>query len=129
MQTEASRILLVEEEPTLAELTAFRLELLGYNVRCVHTAEQALSAIEAEAPDVVILDLYLPDMDGLELANRLSNDERTSRIPLLAFSADGDLGKVQRAYAAGVKDYLLTPFDPAVLEQKLEKLLLVAARV
>ena len=123
MRSESPRILLVEEEPVLAELTAFRLELLGFDVACVHSAEEALAAVDRQPPDVIVLDLFLPGIDGLELANRLSNDQRTGEIPLLALSADGDLGRVQRAYAAGVNDYLLTPYDPAVLEQKLEKLL------
>lgn len=123
MRRETPSILLVEEEPTLAELTAFRLELLGYIVTCVHSAEEALAAVDRQRPDVIVLDLFLPGIDGLELANRLSNDPRTSDIPLMAFSADGDLSRVQRAYAAGVKEYLLVPYDPAVLEQKLEKLL------
>jgi len=126
MPQEAAQILLVEEDRTLADITAFRLELLGYMVRCAHSAEEALDALDHELPDVIILDLYLPGMDGLELTNRLSNDHRTCGIPVMAFSSDSDLGKVQRAYAAGVKDYLLTPYDPAVLERKLEKLLVTA---
>ena len=126
MPQEAAQILLVEEDRTLADITAFRLELLGYTVKCVHSAEEALVALDQELPEVIILDLYLPGMDGLELTNRLSNDHRTCSIPVMAFSSDSDLGKVHRAYAAGVKDFLLTPYDPAVLERKLEKLLVAA---
>ena len=128
MPPEAAQILLIEEDRTLADITAFRLELLGYTVRCAHSAEEALEALERELPEVIILDLYLPGMDGLELTNRLSNDHRTCDIPVMAFSSDSDLGKVQRAYAAGVKDFLLTPYDPAVLERKLEKLLVAAGQ-
>ena len=123
MSADAPQLLLVEEDPTLAEITAFRLELLGYGVRCVHSGEDAQAAVEQDMPDLIILDLALPGMDGFELTNELRNDPRTTAIPVLAFSTSADLEDVQKAYAAGVSDILVTPYDPAVLEHKLEQLL------
>jgi CheY-like chemotaxis protein len=116
-------VLLIEEDPILAEVAGFRLELLGFLVRTAGSAEEALAAIQGELPDVIVLDLTLPDMDGIELTNRLSNDERTSTIPILALSTSADLDEVQRAHAAGAKDYLVIPFNPTMLERKLEELL------
>jgi CheY-like chemotaxis protein len=127
MRNETLRILLIGDEPTLADITAFRLELLGYVVMRAEGADDALAKIAADAPDAIILDMAVSGTSGVELANRLSNDQATSRIPILVFSTSADLADVQRAYTAGVKDYLVTPFDPVVLEHKLERLLSNAA--
>ena len=116
------KILLIENEPTLAEITAFRLELMGYRVEQVASGDKALEAIGHEPPDLIIIDLLLAGEDGFVLADRLASDEQTHGIPLMALSSRADLDDVQRAFSAGVKEYLVTPYDPSVLEQKLEKL-------
>ena len=123
MATNAQQLMLVVEDETLADITAFRLELLGYGVRQVHTADEARSILQVQAPDLIILDLALSGTDGFELTNQIRNDPQTTGIPVLAFSSSADLEDVQRAYAAGVSDFLVTPYDPMVLEHKLEKLL------
>ena len=115
--------MLVEDDETLAEITAFRLELLGYDVRQVHTADEVRSLLKEQTPDLIILDLALGGTDGFELTNQIRNDPQTTGIPILAFSTSADLEDVQRAYAAGVSDFLVTPYDPMVLEYKLEQLL------
>ncbi len=123
MPYSSSRVLLVEEDSVLAEVTGFRLELLDFDVETVVTAEAALAALDRELPDAIILDLTLPDMDGIELTNRLSNDPKTSQIPIMVLSTNADLNEVQRAHAAGADDYLVIPYDPTMLEQKLKALL------
>ncbi|TWT89913.1 Phosphate regulon transcriptional regulatory protein PhoB [Pseudobythopirellula maris] len=119
---EAKQILLVEEDPTLREITAFRLELLGYVVESRGSAEEALLAIQEGLPDAVVVGHYLPDIDGMELIDRLSNDLRTGDVPVMMLSPNAELDDVQRAFNAGADDYLVVPFDPIVLEQKLLRL-------
>jgi CheY-like chemotaxis protein len=116
-------VLLLEEEPVLAEVTAFRLELLGYRVTCVHTGEDLLKQLIDQTPDLMIVDTFVPDMQAGELINRVTSDKRYGHIPVLVFSVDADLEAVQKAFAAGAKDYLVTPYDPAILEHKVETLL------
>jgi CheY-like chemotaxis protein len=123
MNAENARILLVEEEPVLAEVTEFRLELLGYEVHHVATAEDALTWLQKELPSLVVINQMLSGMNGTELLNRLSNDERTSELPAMLISSIADLDDVQKAYNAGADEYLVTPYDPAILEQKVELLL------
>jgi DNA-binding response OmpR family regulator len=118
-------ILLVEEEPALLEITAFRLELLGYEVVPHITADAALNWLEGNLPDLIAVG-YLPDMEGVEFLNRVSDNPRTSEAPLLYLSANSDLDEVQRAYNAGADEYLLTPYDPLVLERKVQGLLAAA---
>lgn len=123
MRNEAPQILLVEEDETLADITSFRLELLGYRVSLAHSGEAALQSAHTSTPDLMIVDLYLPGIDGIELINRLRSDNATAEIPVMVFSVDSDLNVVANAFAAGANDYLMTPYDPAVLQDKIAKLL------
>ncbi len=116
------QLLLIEGDPTLLEITAFRLELLGYQVESRDSAERGLEWLKDHLPNVVIVDHVLPGMDGIEFINRLSNDTRTSDIPIMFLSINGDLEDVQKAYNAGADEYLVIPYDPLVLEAKIERL-------
>jgi len=122
MSRQASQILLVEEDATLREITAFRLELLGYEVVQAESAERALEWLQNSLPTLMIVDQFLPGMDGVELLNRLSNDIHTSEIPVIFISVNSDLDDVQKAYNAGADEYLVIPYDPVVLETKVERL-------
>ena len=124
MKNDVPQLLLVEEDELLADITAFRLELLGYRVICVRTGAQAQARLQEDPiPAIILLDTTLPDTNGLDLLGRLSSDERTHAIPVMVLALDADLNAVQKAYRAGAKDYLVLPYDPAVLEQKVERLL------
>jgi CheY-like chemotaxis protein len=120
--TQTPRILLVEEDEILLEITSFRLELLGYDVVARASAEGALEWLADELPSLIIVDQTLPGMDGIEFINRLSNDVRTSEVPVMMISTNSDLEDVQRAYHAGADEYLVIPYDPLVLEAKVERL-------
>jgi len=122
MSEQSPQILLVEEDPTLLEITAFRLELLGYEVVARQSAELALEWLQDQLPTLVIVDHVLPGMDGTEFINRLSNDTRTSEIPIIFLSTNGDLDDVKKAYNAGADEYLVIPYDPIVLESKVDRL-------
>lgn len=125
MPTRRNQILIVEEEPTLLDIIAFRLELLGYQVQTFESADLALGWLATEVPDLIAVG-HLADMDATDFLNRVSDDPRTSETPMLLLSPDPDLDAVQRAYNAGADEYLLTPFDPLVFEQKVQKLLTAA---
>lgn len=125
MSPDQRKVLLVENDRTVAEITKFRLELLGYRVHFVDSADAVFAAVESDRPDAIVMELQIAGMDGFELSTRLRNDERTSGIPIVAFSSNADLGHVQRAFAAGATEYVVKPYDPVVLERKLDKLLSV----
>jgi CheY-like chemotaxis protein len=122
MPEQTSQILIVEEDPVLLEITAFRLELLGYKVEAQQSGEHALKWLRDQSPSLIIVDHMLPGMDGIEFINRLSNDTHTSEIPIVFLSTNGDLEDVQKAYNAGADEYLVIPYDPMVLESKVERL-------
>ncbi|MEM6329908.1 MAG: response regulator [Planctomycetota bacterium] len=122
MPTDNQTVLLIEEEPTLREITAFRLELLGYEVVALGSAEEAATWLQDDLPRMVIVGHFLPGMDGADLIDRLSNDVRTSELPVMYLSPNSDLEDVQRAFNAGADEYLVTPYDPIVLEKKVTRL-------
>ncbi len=122
-------ILLVEEDRTMSDVTSYRLNLLGYDVKAVDSTKDAfefLAAIDAEegaAPvDVIITNLSLSGMTGFDFMERLASDEATTEIPVMVLSADAELDTVQKAFRSGAIEYLVTPYNPLVLETKVEKL-------
>lgn len=123
MSTNPKRILLIEEDDTLREIAAFRLELLGHRVMSHRSGAEALAWLNDELPDAIIVGHFLPDMDGLELVDRLSNEVRTSEVPVMLLSPNSELEDVQKAFNSGADQYLVTPFNPQTLEKKLVRLL------
>lgn len=122
MSDNEKTILLIEEDATLREITRFRLELLGHEVVAFGSGDAGLTWLLEQLPDAIVIGHFLPDMDGVEMIDRLSNDMRTSEVPVMLLSPHAELEDVQRAFNAGADDYLVTPFDPLMLEQKLARL-------
>lgn len=101
----------------------FRLQLLGYGMQVVRTGSEARSALTLRLPDLVIVDTKLPDGDGLEWLARIRHEWPQRDLPVLVVSLDPSLATVERAFHAGADDYLVSPFDPTVLEAKVHQLL------
>jgi DNA-binding response OmpR family regulator len=118
-------ILLVEQEPTLLEITTFRLELLGYQVVQQSSADEAANWVKGHLPDLITVG-HVAYMESFEFLNLLSNDERTNEIPIIYLSSSTDLDEVQRAYNSGADEFLVIPYDPLILEKKVEGLLLAS---
>ena len=113
-------LILIEGDPILADLASFRLELLGYQPRIFDTIKSGQAAIDAKLPELLIIDSVLPDGDGIEFVSKLRGMYSPSDLPILVFSVDPSLETVERAIASGAQDYLVTPFDPTVLEAKVQ---------
>ncbi len=117
------KLLLVQAEPVLAELISFRLELLGYQVELTESGSEAITSMQQEIPHLVIVDTVLPEGDGIEWIARMRSEFTAEQVPTIVFSLDPSLETVERAVHAGAQDYLITPFDPTVMEEKIEVLL------
>lgn len=117
---------MVEAEEVVAEVTSFRLELLGYEVRVASRGEEVNQCLQQSKPDLFIVDLKLPGISGLALIEQITASEATGHIPVLAISFDGEIDQVQQAFAAGASNFLVAPFDPLVLEEKVATLLAAA---
>jgi two-component system phosphate regulon response regulator PhoB len=106
------RILLVEDEPDIAEVLRFNLEKADFDVEIERRGDQALEAIRRQAPDLIVLDLMLPGLDGLEVTRLIKRDPATARIPLVMLTAKGE--EVDRIVGLelGADDYIPKPFSP-----------------
>lgn len=118
------RIGFVEQDELLADLVSFRLELLGHEVMVWTAGGDMLGAFEDANVDLLIVDTYLPDMQGWEAIHSVRKVAHADILPILALSVDTDLSLVEQAHKAGANDYLITPFDPAILQEKTDALLI-----
>ena len=111
----ATRVLIVEDEPDIRELLIFHLERDGFQVARAGTGAEALRQVRLTRPDLVILDLMLPEMDGLEVCRRLRAGPATGTLPIIMLTAKGD--EVDRVVGLeiGADDYIVKPFSPKEL--------------
>jgi two-component system, OmpR family, alkaline phosphatase synthesis response regulator PhoP len=109
------RILVVDDEEDIRDLIIYNLENNGYRTECAGTGEQAVEMIRASAPDLVLLDLMLPGIDGLDVCRIIKNDVRSAHIPIIMISARGGEADVVTGLELGADDYIAKPFSPRVL--------------
>lgn len=117
------RVLVVDDEEDILELVRYNLAKEGYRVQCVATGEEALAAARQGVPDLVVLDLMLPGVDGLEVCRILRRDPKTSHVPILMLTAKGEEADVVAGLELGADDYVTKPFSPRVLAARVKAVL------
>ena len=118
----AKRILICDDDPVILRLLQVNLELEGYEVLQAHHGEEALEIASAEHPDLVILDIMMPRLDGYQTAERLKASDDTKEIPVVFVSAKAQQSDIEKGKSYGVADYLTKPFDPTDLLEIVERL-------
>ncbi len=116
-------ILVVDDEEDILELVRYNLTKEGYRVSTVTSGEEALKAARTSQPDVILLDLMLPGVDGLEVCRLLKQDAKTQHIPVIMLSAKGDEADVVTGLELGAADYITKPFSPRILVARLRAVL------
>jgi two-component system phosphate regulon response regulator PhoB len=116
-------ILAVDDEEDILELVKVNLNREGYRVLCAASGEVALRLTREEHPDLVLLDLMLPGVDGLEVCRSLKSDPVTSRIPIIMLTARSEDADVVVGLELGADDYVTKPFSPRVLVARVKSLL------
>lgn len=116
-------ILVVEDEEDILALLHFNLIKAGYAVECASCGEEGLKKVRQEIPDLILLDLMLPGIDGLEICRRLRDDEITSEVPIIMLTARGEEGDVVRGLELGADDYVTKPFSIKVLLARIQTVL------
>lgn len=117
------KILIVDDEPDILRLTSLRLRKLGYDVLTAADGKEALDAIRNGNPDLVLLDLLIPFMNGAEVCEQIKNDKTLKHIPIILFTAHSDTMTIEKAKILGADDYITKPFDPDELIAKVDKAL------
>jgi len=110
-----NKILVVDDEEDILELVRYNLAREGYRVVCSASGEQALSRARSEPFDLILLDLMLPGMDGLEVAKYLKSDSKTKHIPIIMLTAKGEEADIVTGLELGADDYVTKPFSPRIL--------------
>ncbi len=109
------KILAVDDEEDILELLRFNLTKEGFAVLCATSGEEALKSALSSRPDLILLDLLLPGMDGLEVARRLKSDPSTQDIPVIMVTAKGEEADIVTGLEVGAEDYITKPFSRKVL--------------
>ncbi len=112
------RILLVEDNAVNRDLMQFLLESQGYQVREAGTAQEAFEILKTERPDLILMDIQLPGMNGLEAARKLKEDPATREIPVVAVTSYAMKGDREQALAAGCVGYITKPIDKTTFLQQ-----------
>lgn len=109
------RIFIIEDDEDITELLKYNLTREGYRVASVTSGEESLEAVKGNLPDLILLDLMLPGLDGLEVCRLLKRDARTSHIPIIMVTAKGEEVDIVTGLELGADDYITKPFSPKVL--------------
>lgn len=117
------RVLVVEDERDLADLLVYNLGRAGYDALAAHDGRTALDAISRQPPDLILLDVMLPELSGTEVAGRLRNGASTASIPIIMLTAKADEVDQIVGLAIGADDYITKPFSMKVLLARVEALL------
>src|SRR5437763_1166925 len=128
MTTMAARILIVEDDPDIAELVARYLEKAAFETDRAASGRDALQMIAVNPPALVVLDLMLPHVDGIEICRRLRSDQKTAAIPLIMLTARAEESERIVGLELGADDYLAKPFSPNELVARVRALLRRAQR-
>jgi two-component system phosphate regulon response regulator PhoB len=123
-----STILLVEDDPDIRHLVSFKLTRAGLDVVEASDGVGALDAAARRAPDLVILDVRMPRMSGLEVCRELRAGPLGAAVPIIMMTARARPQDLEQAYAAGATDYVVKPFSPRVLLERVESALLKVGR-
>lgn len=117
------KILIIDDESSLVEMLSMRLEAHNYRVISACDGEEGLDKARSAAPDLIILDLMLPKLDGYQVCRMLKSDERYKHIPIIIFTARAQESDMKAGMEAGADAYVTKPFEPAILLDKIIQLI------
>src|SRR5438445_41401 len=117
------RILIVDDDPVILRLLKVNFEMEGFGVLTAEDGEQGVTAATDEKPDIILLDVMMPGMNGLQVAEKLRGQATTKDIPIIFVSAKAQSVDIKAGLQTGAVDYVTKPFDPVELVEKVENLL------
>jgi CheY-like chemotaxis protein len=118
------KILIVEDDNFVAEVYSTKLLEMGHEVKVAQNGEEGLSLIEKEKPDLILLDIIMPVMGGIEMLEELKEKEESANIPVILLTNVGEKDSIQKVRSLGVQDYLIkSHFTPAEVIEKIESII------
>lgn len=119
----SEKIMVIEDEPDIVEVITYNLSREGYEVLSATNGEEGLRRVREETPDLVLLDLMLPGIDGVELCRELKSEPKTRGVPIIMVTAKGDESDVVLGLGVGADDYIKKPFSPKELVARVRAVL------
>lgn len=116
-------ILIADDEPNIRQLVAFTLRRRGYTILEADDGITALELIRDQIPDLVVLDVMMPGLSGIAVAQRLAAEPATAGIPVILLSAKGQGTEIEQGLASGARLYLVKPFSPRELAERVAEVL------
>ncbi len=110
-----TRVLVIDDDPVILELLRINFEIEGFEVISACDGQEGLDRASADHPDVILSDIMMPRLDGLQLLTRLKDDPATAKVPVVLLSAKAQRAEVDKGLALGADDYVTKPFDPLEL--------------
>lgn len=119
----SARVLVVDDDREILEMTQLLLGAAGHDVVLAASGEEALYRVQDDLPDLILLDINMPGMNGWEVLRVLKEDEGTASVPVMMFSVNFEVREKLRALQQGAQDYITKPFDTAVLLRRVGEVL------
>jgi len=123
--SEHTKVVFIDDEENIRRLVGYNLQLDGFNVLLAEDGKTGLDLVRKEKPRLVLLDIMMPGMDGLEVLSALKNDKTTKDIIVFMLTVKGMMRDVERAFSIGADNYITKPFDPEnlghIIKKKLKK--------
>lgn len=117
------RLLIVEDEKDMMEILTFRLEAAGFEVIQAYDGQEGLDKAYSQSPDLILLDLMLPRIDGYQVCRKLKSDVKYKKIPIIMLTARASEKERKMGLECGAEAYIIKPFDPQALMDKIKELL------
>ncbi len=122
-ESHTARVLVADDDENLLAIVSYRLERSGYAVIAANDGEEAVRLAVEQRPDLAVLDVMMPKLDGYEVTRRLRRHEETSRMPVILLTARAQEADVARGFEAGADDYVRKPFSPQELRARVQAIL------
>jgi len=116
-----SKIMIVEDDPTTVKLLQFLLEKQEYVVCSCSNGKEAVESVAAEKPDLILMDVMMPEMDGIEATKKIKSEAAVSGVPIIILSALGQEMEVMKGLQSGADGYVVKPFDSQALLRLIEE--------
>ena len=121
-------VLVVDDDPDIRELIVFKLEQAGFEVRSAGDGQTGLDAAMTRPPDLILLDVMMPKLSGIEVCRRLRDHAPTATTPVILLTAKAQEADVQGGFAVGATDYIVKPFSPRELVNRVSQVLAKGGR-
>jgi len=117
------KVMVIDDEPDIVKLVKISLEMANFEVIEAYSGKEALEKVKTTVPDLFLLDIMMPEMNGYEVCQQLKASERTRHVPVVMLTAKGQKGDAEQGLKVGADDYIIKPFDPYELGEQVHELL------